>query len=163
MPRLPLASQYSSLSLCCVKASARFPREAFFSRSNHPSALKIATPPATLPGADWLARWWGEIESLIWSFYLSVAGPTLVSADLSLRYTNMTVAETLNNQQTTTLSRHQLSAHTSVVRVCCFLGCLNDPAICQCISWTDLLRQVYVLPHRDRSCRSDLPHPVKVY
>ena len=33
----------------------------------------------------------------------------------------------------------------------------------QCISGTDLLGQIYVLPHRDRSCRSNvLPHPVTV-
>ena len=34
----------------------------------------------------------------------------------------------------------------------------------QCTSGTDLLRQSYVLPHWDRSCRSNfLPHPVTVY
>ena len=32
---------------------------------------------------------------------------------------------------------------------------LNVPATCKCISGTDLLRQVYVLPHWDRSCRSN--------
>ena len=41
---------------------------------------------------------------------------------------------------------------------------LNVPATCQCISGTDLLRQFYVLPHWDRSCRSNFPsHPVTVY
>ena len=41
---------------------------------------------------------------------------------------------------------------------------LNVPATCLCISGTDLLRQFYVLPHWDRSCRSNfLPHPVTVY
>ena len=41
---------------------------------------------------------------------------------------------------------------------------LNVPATCECISGTDLLRQVYVLPHWDRSCRSNfLSHPVTVY
>ena len=41
---------------------------------------------------------------------------------------------------------------------------LNVPATCECISGTDLLRQLYVLPHRDRSCRPNfLPHPVTVY
>ena len=40
---------------------------------------------------------------------------------------------------------------------------LNIPATGQCISGTDLLRQFYVLPHWDRSCRSNvLPHPVTV-
>ena len=29
-------------------------------------------------------------------------------------------------------------------RVCCLL---NDPAVCQCISGMDLLRQLYMLPH----------------
>ena len=48
------------------------------------------------------------------------------------------------------------------VVVVCWL--LNVPATCECISGTDLLRQVYVLPHRDRSCRSNFPsHPVTVY
>ena len=47
----------------------------------------------------------------------------------------------------------------------CFVGwLLNVPATCECISGTDLLRQFYVLPHWDRSCRSNvLPHPVTVY
>ena len=41
---------------------------------------------------------------------------------------------------------------------------LNVPATCECISGTDLLRQFYVLPHSDRSCRSNFPsHPVTVY
>ena len=41
---------------------------------------------------------------------------------------------------------------------------LNFPATCLCISGTDLLRQFYVLPHWDRSCRSNCPsHPVTVY
>ena len=49
--------------------------------------------------------------------------------------------------------------------VCLFVGwLLNVPATCECISGTDLLRQFYVLPHRDRSCRSNFPsHPVTVY
>ena len=41
---------------------------------------------------------------------------------------------------------------------------LNVPATCECISGTDLLRQFYMLPHWDRSCRSNFPsHPVTVY
>ena len=37
-------------------------------------------------------------------------------------------------------------------------------ATCWCISGTDLLRQFYVLPHWDRSSRSNFPsHPVPVY
>ena len=50
-------------------------------------------------------------------------------------------------------------------RVCLFVGwLLNIPATCVCISGTDLLRQFYVLPHWDRSCRSNCPsHPVTVY
>ena len=45
------------------------------------------------------------------------------------------------------------------------LACLlNIPATCECISGTDLLRQFYVLPHWDRSSRSNFPsHPVTVY
>ena len=41
---------------------------------------------------------------------------------------------------------------------------LNVPSTCLCISATDLLRQFYVLPHSERSCKSNfLPHPVTVY
>ena len=41
---------------------------------------------------------------------------------------------------------------------------LNVPATCECISGKDLLRQVYVLPQSDRSCRPNvLSHPVTVY
>ena len=41
---------------------------------------------------------------------------------------------------------------------------LNVPATCECISGTDLLRKLSVVPHWDRSCRSNfLPHPVTVY
>ena len=48
-----------------------------------------------------------------------------------------------------------------IIVVCCLL---IIPETCQCISGTDLLRQFYVLPHWDRSCRSNfLPHPVTVY
>ena len=40
----------------------------------------------------------------------------------------------------------------------------NVPATIWCISGKDLHRQLYVLPHWDRSCRSNfLPHPVTVY
>ena len=50
-------------------------------------------------------------------------------------------------------------------KVCLFVCCLlNVPASCECISGTDLHRQFYVLPHWDRSCRSNFPsHPVTVY
>ena len=34
---------------------------------------------------------------------------------------------------------------------------LNVPATWECISGTDLHRQLYVLPHWDRSCRSNFP------
>ena len=45
-----------------------------------------------------------------------------------------------------------------------FVGWLrNVPATCKCISGTGLLRQLYVLPHWDRSCRPNFPsHPVTV-
>ena len=46
--------------------------------------------------------------------------------------------------------------------VVCWL--LNVPATCWCISGTDLLKQFYVLPHWDGSCRSNFPsHPVTIY
>ena len=72
-----------------------------FLGSSHTSDFKIGTPVATLPGA-WLYRvsagtgrpgvsilWLGEVESLICSFYLSVAARKLVWADPSLRYTSL--------------------------------------------------------------------------
>ena len=72
-----------------------------FLGSSHTSDLKIGTPVATLPGA-WRYRvsagtgrpgvsilWLGEMESLICSFYLSVAARQIVCADPSLRYTRM--------------------------------------------------------------------------
>ena len=72
-----------------------------FSGSSHTSDLKIGTPVATLPGA-WRYRvgtrtgwpgvsilWLGEVESLIYNFYLSVAARKIVCADPSLRYTSL--------------------------------------------------------------------------
>ena len=72
-----------------------------YSGLSHTSDLKIGTPVATLPGA-WRYRvstgtgrpgvsilWLAEIESLICSFYLSVAARKIVWADPSLRYTRM--------------------------------------------------------------------------
>ena len=72
-----------------------------FSGSSHTSDLNIGTPVATLPGA-WRYRvsagtgrpgvsilWLGEMESLICSFYLSVAARKIVWADPYLRYTRM--------------------------------------------------------------------------
>ena len=48
--------------------------------------------------------------------------------------------------------------------VCFVCWLFNVPATCECISGTDLHRQIYVLPHWDRSCRSNFPsHPVTVY
>ena len=46
-----------------------------------------------------------------------------------------------------------------------FVDCLlNIPATCYCISGTDLLGHLDMLPHWDRNCRSNfLPHPVTVY
>ena len=82
-----------------------------FSRSSHTSGLKIGTPVATLPGA-WCYRvsagtgqpsvsklWLGEVESLICSFYPSVAAYKLVWADLSLRYISMLLGCLLTNKQ----------------------------------------------------------------
>ena len=53
----------------------------------------------------------------------------------------------------------------SLFHVCFFVGwLLNVPATCKCISGMHLLRQFYMLPHWNRSCRSNfLPHPVTVY
>ena len=69
--------------------------------SRHTSDLSTGTPVATLQGA-WRYRvstgtgwpcvsilWLGEVESLICSFYLSVAARTIVWADPSLRYSSM--------------------------------------------------------------------------
>ena len=49
-------------------------------------------------------------------------------------------------------------------QICFVCLLLNVPATGSCISGTNLLRQFYVLPHWERSCRSYvLPHPVIVY
>ena len=71
-----------------------------YSGLSHTSDVKIGIPVATLLGA-WHYRvcrgtgqpsvsilWLGEVENLICSFYLSVASPKIVWADLSLRYTS---------------------------------------------------------------------------
>ena len=61
-----------------------------------------------------------------------------------------------NIQFTAVLRGLLLSAELLFV---CWL--LNVPATRKCISGTDLRRQFYVLPHRDRSCRPNFPsHPV---
>ena len=60
-----------------------------------------------------------------------------------------------------TLSCQVFSKAATRVAVCWLL---NVPATCECISGTDLLRQFYMQPHWDRSCRSNCPsHPVTVY
>ena len=72
-----------------------------FSGLSHTSDLEIGTPVATLQGV-WCYRistgtgrpgvsvlWLGEVESLIWSFYLSVVACKIVWAYPSLRYTRM--------------------------------------------------------------------------
>ena len=67
---------------------SRLGRDFFFSGSNHTSVLKTGTPVATLPGA-WCYRVsagtgrpgisiLGEIESLVFNFYLSVAARNIV-------------------------------------------------------------------------------------
>ena len=49
--------------------------------------------------------------------------------------------------------------------VCWLVGWLfHVPTTCLCISGMDLLRQVYMLPHQDRNCRSNFPSdPVRIY
>ena len=72
-----------------------------FPGSSNTSDLEIGTPVATLPGA-WRYRvrtgtgqpgvsilWLGEMESLVFDFYLSVAARKIEWADPSLRYTGM--------------------------------------------------------------------------
>ena len=67
-----------------------------FQGSSHTSDLKIGTPGAwryrVSAGTGWpdvSILWLGEMESLICSFYLNVAGRKIVWADPSLRYTRM--------------------------------------------------------------------------
>ena len=58
---------------------------------------------------------------------------------------------------------HCLLPSISVTADCCCWLLANVPATCQCISGMDLLRQAYLLPHWDRSCRPNFPsHPVTV-
>ena len=72
---------------------------------------------ATLPGA-WRYRvsagtgrsgvsilWLGEVESLICSFYLSVAARKIVCADPSLRHTGMLLGRSATNKQTIVVSK----------------------------------------------------------
>ena len=72
-----------------------------FSGSSHISDLNTGTPVAALPGA-WrysvspgtsrsgvCILWLGEMESSIYSFYLSVAARKIVWADPSVRYTSL--------------------------------------------------------------------------
>ena len=48
--------------------------------------------------------------------------------------------------------------------VCWLVGCLASQQHAKCTSGTDLIRQFYMLPHWDRSCKSNfLSHPVTVY
>ena len=81
-----------------------------FSGSSHTSDLKIGTPVATLPGA-WRYRvstgtgqpsvsmlWLGEVESVIFSFYLSLAAHKTLWADPSLRYTSMLLGRYATNK-----------------------------------------------------------------
>ena len=83
-----------------------------FSGSSHTSDFKIGNQVAVLPGA-WRYRvsagtgrsgvnilWLGEVESWIYSFYLSVAAHTIVWADPSLRYTSMWLGREATHQQT---------------------------------------------------------------
>ena len=83
-----------------------------FSGSSHTSDLRIGIPVAAAPGiwhyrvcagTGWLVvsiLWLGEMKSLIYNFYLSVAACTIVWADLSLRYTSMLLGRLASNQQT---------------------------------------------------------------
>ena len=92
----------------------------------------------------------------------------IVSGDTKLesRGDSVTVRETFS-PSTALLGRQawsgtQFFTYLTVVVVVGWL--LNVPATCKCISGTDLLRQFYVLPHWDRSCRPNFPsHPVTVY
>ena len=83
-----LVVKASALGAADLRFKSRLRRD--FSRSNHTSDFKIGTPVATLPGA-WHYRvsagtgwhgvsilWLGEVESLICSFYLSVAACKIV-------------------------------------------------------------------------------------
>ena len=83
-----------------------------FSGSSHTSDFKIGTPVATLPGSwrYWVSTgtgrpgvrilWLGEVERLICSFCLCVAGRKIVWADPSLRYTSLLLGRSATNQPT---------------------------------------------------------------
>ena len=91
----------------CVGFDSRLCR-GNFSGSSHTSGINMGTPMATLSGV-WRYRvsagtGWpsvmilrlGEVESLICSFYFSVAARKLVLADPSLRYSSMLLGTTSN-------------------------------------------------------------------
>ena len=69
-----------------------------------------------------------------------------------------------HSSTTTTLQKRRaplpglLSMSLQEHQQCLFVPCLlHVPAACSCISGTDLLRQTYVLPHRDRRYRENSP------
>ena len=97
-------------------------------------------------------------HSLILSFALPFA-PFLC------HYLCCSFAHYLPQSHTHTHTHTHTQTHTHAHTACLF-ACwlLNVPVICMCVSVTDLLRQFYVLPCWDRSCRANfLPHPVTVY
>ena len=106
---------------------------------------------ATLPGA-WRYRvstgtgrpgvsilWLGEVESLICSFYLSVAARRIVWADPSLRYTSMLLGCYLSNQQTNCWGRGEGGGENVYGFVfvcvcgCVCICCVFCTCLCKCL------------------------------
>ena len=105
------------------------------------------------PGVSIL--WLGAVESLICNFCRSIATHILVWADPSLRYSSLLLGCLASNQPTAV----NLGTDPITLGAVCWLV-----AICLCVIATDLLRQLYMVPHWERSCRSNwLSHPVPVY
>ena len=68
------------------------------------------------------------------------------------------------SQKTFYHPKKSLTALCRLVWFILFCWLLIIPATCQCSSRLDLIKQLYMLPHWDRSCRSNfLLHPVPVF
>ena len=153
-----------------------------FGGSSHASDLNIGTPVATLPGV-WCYRvstgtgrpgvsvlWLGEVERLICNFCLSVAARKL--SEQIRPWDTLACCWDIKqptNKQTNCPSaevhcRVMCSMCTSACHQCLFVGCLASQQHASVSQGPILLRQFYMLPHRDRSCRSNfLSHPITVY
>ena len=102
-----------------------------------------------------------SVTFLLWLFFLWLLGLSPQQHHHAVSSLESTGEEKERGQGTGTHDAETPGQKCSCVFVSCLL---YVPATCKCISGTDLHRQFYVLPHWDRSSRSNfLPYPVTVY